>query len=93
MKGTSILKPAPMMGAMRGGAEVFGGEDALDDEEVGGPVAEGDDEAEAHDDAGPVDAHGVIGEVAEGAPEVGVIAAGHVVRGCGRPCRPSRRFR
>ncbi len=74
MKGTAILKAAPMMGAMLRGAQVFGGEHALDDEEIGGPVAEADDAAEAEDDAGPVDAHGIVVEVAEGAPQVHVAA-------------------
>ena len=62
-----------------GGAEVVGAEDALDDEEVGGPVAEADDGAQAEDDAGPVDAHGVVFEVAERGPEMGVV-------GCCRRC-------
>ena len=61
-----------------GGAQVVGAEHALDDEEVGGPVAEADDEAEAEDDAGPVHAHGVVLEVAERGPHVGVVAVADV---------------
>ena len=63
-----------MIGRHARGAQVVGGEHALHDEEVRGPVAEADDEAEAEDDAGPVDAHGVVGKVAHVAPHVGVVA-------------------
>ncbi len=58
------------------GAQVVRGEDALDDEEVRGPVAETDDQAEAEDDAGPVHAHGVVVEVAESAATDGRIRCG-----------------
>src|SRR6185437_367082 len=61
-----------------GRAQVAGGEQALDDQEVGGPVTERNHEAEAEDDAGPVDAHGVVAERAQGAPEMGVGTAGIV---------------
>ncbi len=44
---------------------------ALDDEEVGAPVAEGEDEAEAHDQADPLDAQGVGAGVRHAAPGVG----------------------
>ena len=53
-------------------AQVVRRENALDDEEVRGPIAEADHEAEAEDNAGPVHAHGVGCEVAGIAPEVEV---------------------
>ncbi len=74
MNGTAILKNEPIIGAMRAERRLCGGEHALDDEEVRGPVAEADGESEAEDDAGPVDAHGVIGKVAHAAPHVRVVA-------------------
>ena len=58
------------------GAHILGGQDALDNEEVRGPVAHGDDGAEAEDDAGPVNAHGIVLGRAQGAPEVGVFGGG-----------------
>src|SRR5580698_8765365 len=51
------------------------GEHALHNEEVSSPVTEADDEAEAEDNAGPVNAHRIVVEVAEGAPHMNVIAA------------------
>ena len=84
-------------GGHAGGAEAVGSEDALDDEEVGGPVAEADGEAEAEDDAGPVDAHGVVLEVAHAAPHVGVVSGGdcadrHVVGDFGFESVPAAGF-
>ena len=54
------------------GAHIFGGQDALDHEEVGSPIAHGDDGGETEDDAGPVNAHGIVFGRAQGAPEMGV---------------------
>ena len=58
------------------GAHILGGQDALDNEEIGSPVAHGDDGAETEDDAGPVNAHGIVVGRAQGAPEVGVFGGG-----------------
>ena len=54
-----------------GGNFGVGGHGALDDEEVGAPVAEAEDEAEAHGEADPLDAEGVGGGVGHAAPGVG----------------------
>src|SRR6185312_12980822 len=66
-------------GGHAGGAQIVGGEHALDNEEVGGPVAEADDQAESEDDADPVDAHGVGAEGAESLPQVDIMSVAHVV--------------
>ncbi len=57
-------------GDAAGGDLGVGGHGALDDEEVGAPVAEGEDEAEAHGQADPLDAEGVGGGVGHAAPGV-----------------------
>ena len=44
------------------------GHGSLDDEEVRTPVAEGEDEAEAHDEAKPLDTEGVGVGMGEAAP-------------------------
>ncbi len=75
-----------------GRAQVVGAEHALDDEEVGGPVAEADDGAEAEDNADPVDAHRVVFEVAERGPEVGVVVGADVVGDLGLQVGPAAGF-
>src|SRR5580700_2545041 len=47
------------------------GHGALDDEEVSTPVAEAEDEAEAHGETDPLDAESVGGGVGHAAPGVG----------------------
>src|SRR5579883_979428 len=65
-------------GSHFGTAQIAGREHALDDEKVRGPVTKRDDEAEAEDDAGPMNAHGIVGEMAETLPEVRVVLAGEI---------------
>ena len=77
MKGTHILKAAPMIGAILADAQILGGEHALHDQEIGGPVAERNNAAEAEDDARPVDAHGIVAESSPACSR----------RGCNRPGR------
>ena len=62
MKGTNILNAAPMIGRHFRRAQIFRGQHALHDEEVRRPVREGNHEAQAEDDAGPVNAHRVVFE-------------------------------
>ena len=57
-------------------AQRVGSENALDNKKVCGPVAATDGKAESEDNAGPVNAHGVVGKVAHAAPEVRVISRG-----------------
>ena len=64
MNGTAILKNAPMIGAMLAERRSVADKHALHDQEVRGPVTEADHEAQAEDNARPVDAHGVVCEVA-----------------------------
>src|SRR5229473_2407738 len=54
------------------GTKILGGENALDDEEIRRPIAEGDDKAKTKDDAGPMNAHGIVFEGAQGGPEMRV---------------------
>ena len=63
MSGTTILKYEAMIGASLRRAQILCGHRALHHQEVRRPVAEGDGAAEAEDDAGPVHAHGIAGEV------------------------------
>ena len=58
-------------GDAAGGDFRVGGHGSLDDEEVGAPVAEGEDEAEAHGEADPLYAEGVGGGVGHSSPGVG----------------------
>ncbi len=57
-----------------GRVEVLGGQGPLDDQEVGRPVAEGQDEAEAHGHAEPVDPERIVAraEVLDGVEELPV---------------------
>ena len=57
-------------GSHLGGTQVVGAQYALHDEEVGGPVAEADHEAQPEDDPCPMHAHRVIAEVAQGRPHM-----------------------
>ena len=66
MNGTTILNAAPMMGAILAERRSFAADDALHHQEIGGPVADRNHRAQAEDDAGPVDAHGVVLEVSRG---------------------------
>src|ERR1017187_4947183 len=54
-------------------AQVLGGDDALHNQEVGGPVAHGDKDTQPEYDPNPVDAHGVIGKGAHGSPHMGEV--------------------
>ena len=73
-------------------SQIFRGKNTLHDEEVGGPVAEADDEAEAEDDAGPVHAHGVILRAAERRPGVSEILSWEIVPDPRDHAGPSVRF-
>ena len=68
-----------------GGDLGVGRHGALDDEEVGAPVAEGEHEAEAHGEAEPLDAERVGGGVGHAAPGVG---HGRRAGCCLMPCQP-----
>jgi len=58
-------------GDAAGGDFGVGGHGALDDEEVGAPVAEGENEAEAHGEADPLHSQGVCRCVGHALPGVG----------------------
>src|SRR5690348_9445308 len=60
------------------GTQILGGEEALDDKKIRGPVAEGKNKALAEEDTGPVDALGVRIEMAEITPEMDVFDRGVV---------------
>ncbi len=49
-------------------AQIMRRKDALHNQEVRGPIAKADHEAQAEHDSGPVDAHRVVSEVAHAAP-------------------------
>src|SRR6266851_5760257 len=72
-------------------AKILGGENALDDEEIRGPIAEGDDKAKTEDDAGPVDAHGIVFKGAQGGPEMRVLR-GSVAGNLDAQIAPASRF-
>src|ERR1700733_5966842 len=61
-------------------AQTVGGQYALNDKEVGGPIAATDRETESEDNPGPVNAHGVVGKVAHASPQVSVIACRNLAR-------------
>ena len=75
MNGTAILKNDPMTGAIRAERKMLRRKHALHNQEVRSPVAEADRESQAKHNAGPVNAHGVIGKVAHAAPHMGVVSA------------------
>ena len=75
-----------------GRPQVLGREHPLNDQEVGRPVAERDHPAQAEDDARPVDAHRVVLERAERAPDVGVVASAHALGDLRLQVRPSPRL-
>ncbi len=70
-EGEKHLRDGSDEGNAAGGDFGVGGHGALDDEEVSAPVAEGEDEAEAHGQADPFDAESVGGGVGHAAPGVG----------------------
>src|SRR5467141_1603113 len=73
------------------GTKILGGENALDDQEIRGPIAEGNDKAKTEDDAGPVDAHGIFFEGAQRGPEMRIFR-GSVARDLEAQIAPASRF-
>ena len=73
------------------GAKILGGENALHDKEIGGPVAERQDRAETEYDAGPMDAHGIVFEITQGGPEMRVFR-GSIARNLQPQIAPAASF-
>ena len=51
-----------MIGASFADAKILGRKDALHDQKIGGPIAQGDHAAQSEHDADPMDAHGIVAE-------------------------------
>ena len=91
MNGTAILKNDPMMGAIFAD-RILRGDDALHDEEIRGPVAEGNHPAETQHNARPVNAHGVVGKAAHRPPEVRVVTVGKILVDARHEAAPAAGF-
>ena len=63
------------------GTQAVGGQYALHDQKIRGPIAEADRESQAEENARPVNAHRVIGKVAHAAPHVRVVAGSRCASG------------